>query len=85
MKAKLVEEISFQKTRDPKKALGLGIDKTILEAVYESYDRMDEMINDPILDDIFKANPNANIVEIKRALSIMIGEIIDTWNTGNFK
>jgi len=51
----------------------------IQELVFDSYDDMEQLINDEILEHIFRSVDRPNVHSIKKALNKLTDEIIDTW------
>jgi len=55
--------------------------KYIQHLVYESYDDMDMLINENVLDHIFRNIDKPSISNVKKALNTMTDEIVNTWES----
>ena len=53
------------------------IEDVVVEECYES---LEFVINDSVLESVYSKIPNANPELVKRALNVVINEIIDTWD-----
>lgn len=84
MKARLVEDVNFERGQDPKEAMDIGMEKpTKKDIVYflvddENWDDVELFVND-LLDRIYNKYPVANSVLAMDAIKDVIRESLDNW------
>ena len=64
----LISNINKQRTKD-----------IIEDNMYNSYDKLEQFINDTILDGLFSYIKYPRMEDVKSILNAMTNEIIDTW------
>jgi hypothetical protein len=79
------KEVNFERGKDPKDAMGIGVGTPDLNDITdylvepEVWDPMESYVNESLIDGIYRKFPNAKPADVVKAITIVIEEQLDNW------